>query len=501
MNGKPILCAWLGTTDINASKGSKEHMPGPILKVLQSGKYEEIHILSDEQFEWKQYETWLNEQETGARAFVHPVPLSDPNSFDQIYEQAQPLLDKLKEQSKEELSFTFQLSSGTPAMATIWVILSKTRHPATLVECSGKTEVRTQPFHFDLAAELALPYATEKAETWQRLAEGLPKDPQGFQDILGKSEALEKCKTLAHQAALKPVPVLFLGESGTGKELFAQAIHKSSPWSAGDFVPVNCGAIPRELVTSELFGYVKGAFTGAHHDKKGAFARADKGTLFLDEIGELPLDAQVHLLRALQEKKYQPLGSGKEQKSDFRLVCATNRDLLQEVEKGNFREDLYYRIAVAVVSLPPLRNRAKDPELLIASFLEKTQKEMAVPQDQFKEISKSGKILLTQHPWPGNVRELQNVITRLVLWTPGKKIEKSDVREALGDFSSARNILDLLPPLSPGFNLDDFYLKIDKHYIQEALEKSQGNRSEAARKLGFKNPNTLKNRLKKAKEA
>ena len=245
--------------------------------------------------------------------------------------------------------------------------------------------------------------------------------------------------------AAHDVPVLILGETGTGKELFAEAIHAASDRKAKPFIAVNCGAIPRELANSELFGHRKGAFTGADSNRLGHFREAEGGTLFLDEIGDLPLDSQVRLLRALQQQEITPVGESKSIKTNVRVLAATHRNLGEDVANGRFREDLFHRIAVGIINLPALRRRGDDVDLLIVCFLAKVNADAAgKPEAQHKELSVDAKNILRSHPWPGNVRELYHTILRAAIWSSDSVIEAKDVERSL--LTIRRNDDGLLAP-------------------------------------------------------
>jgi len=241
-----------------------------------------------------------------------------------------------------------------------------------------------------------------------------------FKDIIGESTEIQEAIRVASLAAPSMSTVLLQGESGTGKELFAQAIHNRSPRKKGPFVAVNCGAIPRELIASELFGYEEGAFTGAKRGgRPGKFELASGGTLFLDEIGDMPLEQQVALLRVLQDKKVTRIGGSKAIPVDIRVICATNKNLFKEVEKGNFRQDLYYRVNVITINIPPLRERPEDIPVLFKHFLERISKEWG---RSFEYVDPEVVECLKRYHWPGNVRELQNVVERMVSIAEGNRI-------------------------------------------------------------------------------
>ncbi len=298
--------------------------------------------------------------------------------------------------------------------------------------------------------------------------------------------------------AIRTVPVLIEGESGTGKELLAKAIHHESPRREKPFIAVNCGAIPAELIESELFGHVKNAFTGALQPRDGHFIAAQGGTIFLDEIGELPLPAQVKLLRVLQEQEVTPVGASKSRKIDVRVISATNRTLISEVAEGRFREDLFYRLAVFILRLPPLRDREGDVGLLIDALLEKLNLQSASELGlEHKKLSPSAKNLLLQHRWPGNVRELSNTLLRAAVLSTGAKITEEDVRAAIFVAVQKQSESILNRPLGQGFDLQQVISDVARHYLQRAMAEAHGNKSEAAHLVGLASYQTLTNWLKK----
>jgi transcriptional regulator with AAA-type ATPase domain len=292
-------------------------------------------------------------------------------------------------------------------------------------------------------------------------------------ELTGGSAAMQRVYQRIRQAAASRVPALLLGETGTGKELAARAVHALSSRSAGPFVPINCAAIPREILEAELFGHARGAFTGAVAERPGAFVAADGGTLFLDEIAELPLDLQPKLLRVVESGEVPRLGGGTVP-SAFRLIAATNRDLAREVAEGRFREDLYYRLAVFPIHLPPLRERPDDLPDLVADFLSTAEAQAGVAGVPGTRLSPEALESLRAHPWPGNVRELRNVILRAVIQGAQEVIPRSVIDEILRDEPARR------PPPAPG-SLDD----VERAAIANALRDGDGNRRQAARRLGI----------------
>jgi transcriptional regulator with PAS, ATPase and Fis domain len=291
--------------------------------------------------------------------------------------------------------------------------------------------------------------------------------------------------------------VLLGGESGAGKDLIARAIHQHSRRASGPFIKINCTAIPENLLESELFGYEKGAFTGAVSSKPGKFELADKGTIFLDEIGDVPGTIQVKLLRVLQDRDFERLGGTKTLKVDVRVVAATNQDLRAALEQGSFREDLYYRLNVVPINIPPLRERKEDIPYLVDHFIERFARESGNP---IRGITPAAQKALMEFHWPGNVRELENIIERAVALSSGDVIDVADIRLDLSpsrpggadiaSFALSAGGTTAFPP--PGLTLEQF----EDEIIKEALHRAGGNKSQAARLLGLSR-NALRYRLSK----
>jgi two-component system NtrC family response regulator len=294
-----------------------------------------------------------------------------------------------------------------------------------------------------------------------------------FEDMLGASPEIQAVFDFIRKVGPTSAPVLVLGESGTGKEMVAQALHRVSAQKSGPFVAINCNTIPENLLESELFGHEKGAFTGAHTQRKGHIEAAAGGTLFLDEIGELPPPVQVKLLRFLQEKCFQRVGGRQEIQSDARIVAATNRNLKDCVAKGKFREDLYFRLAVLVIKVPPLRERGDDVLLMAKAFLRSYGVEHSKPSLIF---SPDALRALTEYGWPGNVRELQNRVRRAVIMAEGKRVTARDLE--------LNDILSTLPPQS----LKEARESVEREMVQDALRRHRGKVTSAALDLGVSRP-------------
>jgi two-component system response regulator AtoC len=307
----------------------------------------------------------------------------------------------------------------------------------------------------------------------------------GFGAMIGKSKAMQEVFSLAEKVAGYPTTVLITGESGTGKELVAAGIHAKSDRADKPFIAVNCGSVPENLLESEFFGYVRGAFTGADRDKKGLFEEAHKGTLFLDEIGELPSSLQVKLLRVLQEQEIRPVGSAQRKKIDVRILAATARDISEEVQQGRFREDLFYRLNVINIQVPPLRKRSTDIPTLCEYFVRKFTERLNRPD--VEGLSNAALQQLLAYAWPGNVRELENVLERAVILAEGQHISPDNLPENIQG-SSADNVADFLVGIS---SVKEGRRMVEERLIRQALEATQGNKSQAAQILEISYPSLL----------
>ncbi len=309
-----------------------------------------------------------------------------------------------------------------------------------------------------------------------------------FDRIVGKSDALQQMLSMAKKVADTESTVLITGESGTGKELVAQSLHYNSRRASSPLVTVNCGAIPEELLESELFGHVKGAFTSAHQGRQGRFAKADGGTIFLDEIGDMSPNLQVKLLRVLQERSYEPVGSSKTRQVDVRVIAATHQDLPVLIEEKRFREDLYYRLNVVPIEVPPLRRRIGDIPLLVNHFLDGTSGES--PQ----RVSDAAMDRLAAHPWPGNVRELENLVERLAILCQEDEIGLGDLPEAIGAPAGCAVPETELP--AEGLSLNRAVEDLERSLISQALNRTEWNKKRAAQLLDL-NRTTLLEKIKK----
>lgn len=482
-----LLISWVGDNDMRAARGEVKG-PGPIGTLLSQQAFDGFVLLANrEDPKWAApFADWLRAQTTAPITLRHRF-LADPTDHAAIYAFVEPIL---AEHSRAGTQLTVHLSSGTPAMHAVWLLLCKTRFAANLVQTSLEQGVKPANVPFDIYAELS--------ERLGREALARPPETAAFADIRHRSKAMAEVIEMAARVAVWPVDVLIEGESGTGKELFARAIHAASPRANGPLITVNCGAIPQNLVESELFGHLKGAFTGATSSRRGRFLEASGGTLFLDELGELPLEAQVKLLRAVEYREVTPVGANTPHQADVRIVAATNRTLLQEIDQGRFREDLYYRLSNAILPLPPLRERREDVALLLDHALEQANRlGQTIPGFEDKILSPSARKLLQQHHWPGNVRELMGTVRRAAIWSRGRTIGVDDARRALSERPGKGDQALLHRPLGPSFQLRDILGDVARHYITRALDEAGGVKKDAAALLGLSNYQTLSNWMAK----
>jgi len=316
--------------------------------------------------------------------------------------------------------------------------------------------------------------------------------PTGGLILLGQSSCIEAIRRTTKKLARSQAPVYISGESGTGKELVARLIHSQGPRADGPFIAVNCGAIPGDLMESELFGHKKGSFTGAASDKAGLFQAANGGTLFLDEVADLPLEMQVKLLRAIQEKAVRPIGAQQEAHVDVRILSATHKDLARMVAEGNFREDLFYRINVIELQIPALRQRPEDIPLLVEHLTVKIAQQMGIPQPRLSDAAMEA---LQQYSFPGNVRELENILERAMTLCEGTLIEREDLHLNSGT-SSSKPVHTTSDTDVENIGLEAYLEGIERDLILQALEKTGQNKTAAAKRLGI-SFRALRYRLKK----
>ncbi|MFN3152899.1 sigma-54 interaction domain-containing protein [Bremerella sp.] len=514
-----ILLTWIGHTDLKAmgaalppAKRKKVEEivrgeidadvgPGPVKTLVERENFTEVHALSNyDPSVTKQFVSWLKK-----RCVTHHVVLTNPSDHGQVLDAVRPVLASVDVCKEDELCF--HLSPGTPAMAAIWILLGKSQYPATLFQTHYEKVWKTE-IPFDITTDVIPQLLREPDRIWQHLAIKSPQEIHGFEGIIGESPAIKMAVGRAQRAAVHDVPVLILGESGTGKEMVAEAIHYASCRRNKKPVLINCAAISSNLLESELFGHVKGSFTGAEKDRKGAFELADGSTLFLDEVGECNLEMQAKLLRALQPppkegpccRVFRPVGSEKDIKVDVRIVAATNKNLTEAVERGEFREDLLYRLSIVTVKLPALREREGDVILLAESLLLDINSRLRRGGEagyEDKSLSVDAKRFVQQYHWPGNVRELSNALLQAAVMAQGRILSSQDIAAAIADLPSKKKSEVLDCPLGGEFSIDIKLEEIQAHFIRRAMAEAGGKVTKAAKLLGMKHYQTLAAQLER----
>ncbi len=376
--------------------------------------------------------------------------------------------------------------------------------PVVMLTAHGTVDTAVTAMKLGAFDYLSKPYDQEelqmiirKAATVADLSVEEPEgEPDGRFGMIGASSSLEEVFRTIEKVAASPSTVLIYGESGTGKELIAEALHEQSPRHDKPFIRINCAAIPRDLIESELFGYEKGAFTGAVSSKPGRFELADLGTLFLDEIGTIPLEMQVKLLRAIQEQTFERVGGVSTIRVDVRLIAATNSNLKAEAEAGRFRDDLYYRLNVVPITLPPLRERVEDIPALVVHFLIKYNKRL---NRSVERVTDEALVCLQRYQWPGNIRELENVLERAVLFAEGGIVTPDELPDAIREPESPSKPPQTSMAKAPIGPLKEIVRQhtesLEKDLITRALEETGGNVTKAARRLEISRK-SLQNKMK-----
>jgi transcriptional regulator with PAS, ATPase and Fis domain len=517
-----LLVSWIGHTDIKSLiEGSDRRLlaqikkivnepyeppddGGPIKTLLANEKFDAVYLIN-------------NNPNSIADKFIKSLPvqaehssvkLISPTDYGSIYTVASDFLRQvISKQKDQKFELSILLSPGTPAMAAVWVLLGKTSYNAVFWQ-TWKGKAKREEIPFDLTVDIVPELLSGSDTIFHRLATQSPEQIHGFEDITGNTKILKIAVGRAQKAAMRDVPVLLTGESGTGKEMFARAIRKASRRHNKPFKAINCAALPRELLESELFGHVKGAFTGADGKKDGAFKQADGGILFLDEIGECDPQVQAKLLRVLEPhsdkplcyREFSPVGSEKMETSNVRVIAATNRNLLKMVEDNTFREDLYYRLAVITIKLPSLRERKADIPRIAEALLKRINNDFARDDEkhEHKKFSHDVNNFLKKCDWPGNVRELYNVILQAAVMTDKKNITACDISSSMIETpgkAPADDLADL--ELDEDFNLEKHLKSIREQYLSKAIKQAGGVKTKAAQLLGFNSYQTMNAQMKK----
>jgi transcriptional regulator with PAS, ATPase and Fis domain len=477
----------------------QEEQPGPILSLLSTRSFNQIYLFNTPSTQS------VTEETKGAITTLYPntrveildINLDDPTDYREILKGLRKHIQQIQE-ALSSATFFVAVASGTPQMHACWVLLTAAGEiPARILHVRPPyfvTKERPLVSEIDLTSR-EFPTVRFALGTMPAIEESEIAVESAIEQlgIVGDHPEMRRALEVGAMLAPSQSPVLVFGETGTGKELFSRFIHRMSGRPRDTFVAVNCAAIPEDLVESLLFGHRKGAFTGAIIDHLGKFDAADKGTLFLDELGELPLPAQAKLLRILQDGLVEPIGATKPHKIDVRVIGASNRDLRKLVRQGKFREDLFYRLNVGEVKLPPLRERRSDIPKLTLQILDRINGSLRRP----KRLTPEALSRLQAHSWPGNVRDLENVIERSVRLCRRDVLEADDL--LVTEPVTCADPLDALPDPYEGFSLDGFLSSARKQLILRALEASEGNQSKAGRMLGI-SPQAVHKFLQQSKQ-
>lgn len=473
MTTQHILFSWIGDNDLK-DIGRTEQF-GALYSICFSeiAKFTKIILLSNrDNTHIQDYLKWLDDRLTTMNAkieFEYFNENSDPTDYQFIYQKSEYVIKKYT-QSGDFLYFN--LTSGTPTMSATWLLLGTSIFKAILIQSSRQkgVEIVTVPYEISLQ--------NKQDTTISDIGNNILLNE--FQQA---KDSMQNINDFVQLFAPRNIPVMIQGETGSGKEVLARQIHNNSPRKDRSFIAINCGAINDNLVDSELFGYKKGAFTGANTDRKGHFENAHLGTLFLDEIGELPLSSQVKLLRVLQEKEVVPVGDSRPIKIDVRVICATHRDLLKMVQNGEFREDLYYRLAVGVIGIPALRDRSKNNIIQLSEDLLKeiNQKFYGDGFTQ-KQLSACATDFICSQYWSGNIRELQNTLLRACIYYPNiKTLKEKHISSVIINISnkSHENLVTIEIPTNAPQRIKD----IKKLYAQTALKMTNNRKNKAGELL------------------
>lgn len=481
-----VLLSWIGSNDLDSLTNGQQ---GPVRALLDSewgNSFDKIHILYNN-FRSDDTEKYLNSlQSDYPEIVVHLAPFNDPSDYRLIYDFVLNILQSIEAESSSIVKWHFHTSPGTSQMAAVWILLGKTTYPAVLYKSYFDKDSKIQsvtiadiPFNIDIEY---LPKANKKASAiLKQDFNNLP----GFKDIIFSDSAMQNELERAYRYAKFDIPVLILGETGSGKELFARAIAEHSGRDIKKFYTLNCAALQDSVARATLFGYSKGAFTGADKEKSGIFEEYNGGIIFLDEIGDLSLEMQTAILRVVEYAEIQRVGDGKIIKNiDIRIIAATHKNIVEMITEGKFREDLFNRINVGVINIPSLKQRGKDIIILADKLLDKINEAFkSVPGYYEKKLDNPSKMLLLNYSWPGNVRELQNTLKRAAIWSDSKILTEKELQSAIIRIESKRDSM----PVEIGVNgtiLKDVFTEIEYAYCKAALIKSKGNQAEAGRLLG-----------------
>lgn len=518
------LVCWIGNTDLWAMAGASDahreavqsalRKPpatapgmGPVRTLVSQVEFDRVDLISNYPDRVNElFAAWLGNGPT-----IHSKALKNPSNHEEVFHATRDVLTALTPENRRlGRKLCFHLSPGTPTMAATLLLLGKTQFPATLYQTHDSTVSQAVvPFDIDIYLSEVL---QEPDSVIQALATEAPSQVQGFEHIVGESQAIRQAVGRAKRAAVRGFNVLITGPSGSGKELFAQAIHNASPRRTRPYMAFNCAAVGAALFEAELFGVERRAATGVD-ERPGLFAAADGGTLFLDEVGECTLENQAKLLRALQPRRrtdpvclraVRPVGADTDRAVDVRIVAATNRHLRDLIDNQRFREDLYYRLATIVVRLPSLAERRSDIRLIADDYLGWINRELAGTEPAYRprRLTDPAYRRLAEYDWPGNVRQLNNVLVQAAILSSGDTIGRREVDAAIAESASTEQGGRASLERGDGFSLDRKLTELERYFIEGALEEAgwpdqRGAQARAARLLGLNSQQDLGKRMQR----
>lgn len=484
------LYTWIGNTDIDNMQQNKNAAVAS-LALFNKTPFDRIVIFANKWEEhWSQYEQWLKKRLSTIQRPADDIKITKADittaiDYPSIIKHTDKWLSKLSEESDK---LFINLTSGTPAMTAVSILVGKGKSNTVFLQSSANDNV----VNVEIPLDFGKTYVKSAAKNIASKAVSIPSTEKTFENITAQSKMMKTVVAKAKRLAISELPTLILGETGTGKEILANAIHSASLRADKPLKTINCGALPETLVDSILFGHVKGAFTGAEKDHQGLFEQADGGTLFLDEVGELTASVQVKLLRALQQGEITKVGSEKTINVDIRIIAATHRNLIELVEKNEFREDLFYRLAVGIIEIPALRNRMEDIEPLVKELSEDINHAASkLPDYKSKNISDKGIKFILSQPWPGNIRELWNTLNRAFLWSDKEKITDVDMQNALIIRSNTGGNSDVTLSIGQQVDINNLVEKYKKKFVEAAMKASGNNKTKAADMLGLNSHQVL----------
>ncbi len=503
---KAIYLSWIGDNDLNFCGNNKNIGPvAAFMKSIHCSKIDEYHLIHDNHRsgEIQKYKKVIASIFPKFKIHYHEIDLNDPTDYKKIYTIVKKIILSIESTYKDkDINWHFHTSPGTNQMGSVWLLLASTFYSATLYQSyfnkiTEISEVKIVEVPFNIEMEY-IPELKKIAE--QKFISNLFNLPE-YKAIVHKSPMMQMLLKDAAKIAALEIPVLITGESGTGKDLFANVIHAASKRSNNKMSVLNCAAIHENIADATLFGWSKGAWTGSHGEGPGLFRESDGGTLFLDEIGDLSMETQAKLLRALQFGEIRRVGDGRHFKVDVRLIAATNKNLIELINASKFREDLFYRINVGKIDLPPLRERGNDIWLIAKSALDSINKEFLTIDSDYKhkKFSICAKKFILSNSWRGNIRELYHSIQRACIWTDSSIISAEELSKAVTNFSSEVIGHSALTHsnVSLPVKLDSILNGFKKEFIERAICESNGNIVKASKLLGYKNYQTLSHDIKK----